>query len=84
MPPDTSSSMMTGGSEPVNTKETGYVPQTKEEFNTHVAHALNDAVLPSKSPLPENDPFNFLTSPKFVTTFLTASSVLVFMLSLFE
>ena len=49
-----------------------------------VTKALNDAVLPSKSPLPVDDPFNFLTSSNYMTMFLVASTTFVFLLGLFD
>ena len=49
-----------------------------------VAMALNDAVLPSKSPLPSEDPFNYLISSSYLTMFLVASTTFVFLLGLFD
>ena len=49
-----------------------------------VTMALNDAVLPSKSPLPSEDPFNYLISSSYLTMFLVASTTFVFLLGLFD
>ncbi len=49
-----------------------------------VSIALNDTVLPSKSPLPTEDPFNYLSSRNYLTMFLVASTTFIFLLGLFD
>ena len=56
--------------------------ETKEEISQRIAAALNDTILPSKSPLPDNDLFVYLTSPAYLRMFFTASTLIIFVLAL--
>ena len=60
------------------------VEETKEEISERVARALTDTILPSKSPLPENDPFVYLTSPGYLKSFFFVSTLIIFVLALFD
>lgn len=59
-------------------------PKTDEEKLQRVAAALTDTILPSKSPLPESDPFNYLISKRFLTHFSAAATITLFVLTLFD
>ena len=48
------------------------------------AEILNNTILPSKSPLQNDDPMNYLTSKDFLIQFLSFSSILLTLLSLFN
>jgi len=58
--------------------------ETKEEISQRIAAALNDTILPSKSPLPENDLFVYLTSPSYLRNFFIASTLIIFVLALLD
>jgi hypothetical protein len=60
------------------------VEETKEEISERVARALTDTILPSKSPLPENDPFVYLTSPGYLKSFFFVSTMIIFVLALLD
>lgn len=59
-------------------------PTTPLEIKDSIASFLSDTVLPSKSPLQNDDPFRYLTSRNYLTNFCLASSVIVFVLALFD
>ncbi len=54
------------------------------DFNNLLSTAFSDAVLPSKSPLPQDDPFNYFNSKHYIKMFIVASVAFVFVLSLFD
>ena len=56
-----------------------YIP-----INDKLSEILNNAILPSKSPLQNDDPMNYLTSKDFLIQFLSFSSILLTLLSLFN
>lgn len=58
--------------------------ETKEEISDIIAQALTDTILPSKSPLPSNDPFVYLTSPAYLKSFFFVSTVIIFVLALLD
>ncbi len=58
--------------------------ETKEEIRDRIANALTDTILPSKTPLHENDPFLYLTSPGYLKTFFFASTLIIFVLALID
>jgi hypothetical protein len=75
------SSSNTGGN--VNVCEvTG--PSINEDPKSFVARVLNDTVLPSKSPLPQEDAFAYLTSPGYIRNFMIASVVVLFVLAILD
>jgi len=59
-------------------------PQTAEEVRHQIATALTNTILPSKSPLSADDPFAFLTSQSYLRNFAVASTVLLFLIALFD
>ncbi len=52
--------------------------------NDEISKILNDTLLPSKLPLQNNDPMNYLTSKDFLLQFFVFSSILLTFLSLFN
>jgi hypothetical protein len=58
--------------------------QECEDPRLRITEALNNTSLPSKSPLPQDDPFVFLSSPSYLRNFIAASTLLLFVLTLFE
>ena len=54
------------------------------QINDKLSEILNNAILPSKSPLQSDDPMNYLTSKDFLIPFITFSSLLLSFLSLFN
>jgi hypothetical protein len=58
--------------------------QDSLDLRQRISQALNDTILPAKSPLQEDDPFVFLTSPRYLRNFIVASTLLLFVLTLFE
>jgi hypothetical protein len=71
---------------PVNitSEKPATVPKTDEEKLNRISIGLRDTILPSKSPLPSNDPFNYLTSRTFLTYFSAAATITIFVLALFD
>jgi hypothetical protein len=55
-----------------------------KDFDNILSTALNESILPSKSPLPQDDPFNYFTSKNYLKMFLIASAAFVFVISLFD
>lgn len=55
-----------------------------EDLKTRIAFALADTSLPSKSPLPSEDSFTYLTSRNYLSYFGVVSSVLIFAMTLFD
>lgn len=64
------------------TKTQNLIQDYTEPVN--IGMALTNTNLPSKSPLQPDDPFVFLTSSNFLKNFVVASSLLLFVLTLFE
>lgn len=58
------------------------VEQTAQTNN--ISAAFTDAILPSKSPLPRDDPFVFLSGSSYLRNFIAASTVLLFVITLFD
>lgn len=58
------------------------VEQTAQANN--ISAAFTDAILPSKSPLPRDDPFVFLSGSSYLRNFIAASTVLLFVITLFD
>ena len=54
------------------------------QINDKLSEILNNAILPSKSPLQSDDPMNYLISKDFLIQFITFSSLLLTFLSLFN
>jgi hypothetical protein len=52
--------------------------------SNNIAAAFSDAILPSKSPLPRDDPFVFLSGSSYLRNFIAASTVLLFVITLFD
>jgi hypothetical protein len=55
-----------------------------EQISDNIARALNDTILPSKSPLPQDDSFSYLTSKNYLRNFLAVSTVILFLIALFD
>ncbi len=70
--------------EPKKIQESKPFETKSKEFYDVISTALNEAILPSKSPIPQDDPFNYLISRKYLRMFLLATSAFVFGLSLFD
>ena len=58
--------------------------QDQSEPRENVGMVLTNTNLPSKSPLQADDPFVFLTSSNYLKNFIVASTILLFVLTLFE
>jgi hypothetical protein len=56
----------------------------KDQLLHRIGMALTDTSLPSKSPLPNDDPFAYLTSKTYVNYFLATSTLLIFVLTLLD
>jgi hypothetical protein len=69
---------------PTKKREEPKGDQTKDDILESVHISLSETSLPSKSPLSHSDPFHYLTSPKFLTTFIAATTVIVFLITLFD
>jgi hypothetical protein len=70
--------------EPKRVTESKPFETKPKDFNDVVSTALNEAILPSKSPLPQDDPFNYFTSKNYLQMFVIASAAFVFVISLFD
>jgi hypothetical protein len=57
---------------------------SKEEISERIARALTDTILPSKSPLRPDDPFFYLTSPRYLKSFFFLSTLIIFVLALLD
>jgi hypothetical protein len=60
------------------------VQSEKLDAKENIATAFADAILPSKSPLARDDPFVFLTGRSYLRNFIAASTVLLFVITLFD
>ena len=61
------------------------VEQTSQaSTSNNISAAFSDAILPSKSPLPRDDPFVFLSGSSYLRNFIAASTVLLFVITLFD
>lgn len=58
--------------------------KTDEDKLKAVSIGLSDTILPSKSPLPENDPFKYLTSCQYLSYFAGAATITIFVLALLD
>ena len=54
------------------------------DVRDNIASALSDAILPSKSPLPQDDPFVYLTSKSYMKNFITAATLILFVITLLD
>ncbi len=70
--------------EPKNIPESKPFQTKPKDFNDVLSTAFNEAILPSKSPLPHDDSFNYLTSINYLRIFIIASSVFIFAISVFN
>jgi hypothetical protein len=61
-------------------------PTNSEDLNfkEKIANILTGAILNSKSPLAQDDPFGYLISKEFLFKFLTFSGMFIFIMVLFE
>jgi hypothetical protein len=57
---------------------------SSDDVMYRVNSALVDTTLPSKSPLPEEDPFRYLTSRNYLKYFVVASTAVLFVLTLLD
>ena len=54
------------------------------DVRNNIASALSDAILPSKSPLPQDDPFVYLTSKSYMKNFIHAATLILFVITLLD
>ncbi len=55
-----------------------------EEDDDVIAKAVVDSILASKSPLPESDPFAYITSKKYMSHFAMAATAMLFIMAIFD
>jgi hypothetical protein len=56
---------------------------TKDVKNV-ISTAFSETILPSKSPLPQDDPFSYFTSENYLKMFVLASVAFVIVISLLD
>jgi hypothetical protein len=64
--------------------ESNKVISDTTSVNQIIESALSDAILPSKSPLAPEDPFNYLSSYNYLKNFVHVSVVVLFLITLFN